>query len=73
MVSVRLSRHRFADRRADLVLGDTCAFIHDEYKRSSIVVQPGHIYASRHVRANGDRARTDEQRFETIEFWLRID
>ena len=41
--------------------GQNCAFIHDEYRRSSIIVKPGHSYAPQYVPANGDQARIDEQ------------
>jgi butyrate response factor 1 len=42
-------------------LGQNCAFIHDEYRRSSIIVKPGYTYAPQYIPANGDQATIDEQ------------
>ena len=38
------------------LVGEQCAFIHDEYRRSSIVVQPGYAYAPHSIPPNGDQA-----------------
>lgn len=45
-------------------LGQNCAFIHDEYRRSSIIVKPGYTYAPQYVPPNGDQASSDEQDYE---------
>ena len=45
-------------------LGENCAFIHDEYRRSSIIVKPGYSYAPQYVPPNGDQAMMDEQEHE---------
>ncbi len=44
-----------------LFSGQNCAFIHDEYRRSSIIVKPGFTYAPQYIPANGDQAAIDEQ------------
>ncbi len=44
--------------------GQNCAFIHDEYRRSSIIVKPGYTYAPQYVPASGDQATLDEQDHE---------
>jgi hypothetical protein len=38
------------------LLGEQCAFIHDEYRRSSMTVQPGYAYAPHSIPANGVQA-----------------
>lgn len=45
-------------------LGQNCAFIHDEYRRSSIIVRPGFSYAPQYVPPSGDQTATDEQEHE---------
>jgi hypothetical protein len=45
-------------------LGQNCAFIHDEYRRSSIIVKPGFTYAPQYVPPHGDQATIDDQEHE---------
>lgn len=45
-------------------LGENCAFIHDEYKRSSIIIKPGYIYAPRSVQPSGEQTTIDEQEYQ---------
>lgn len=45
-------------------LGENCAFIHDEYKRSSIIVKPGFTYSPRYIQPNGDQTTIDEQEYQ---------
>lgn len=41
-----------------LHLGDQCAFIHDEYRRSSLIIQPGYLYSSRNLPPHGNSSRS---------------
>jgi hypothetical protein len=51
-------------KNKNFILGQNCAFIHDEYRRSSIIVKPGYTYAPQYIPPNGDQATIDEQEHE---------